>query len=231
MEPVKNIKDVPLQQRNQVRKRMALLDATIDLLEKKKLADISVEEICDKAEVSRGTFFRYFPRKADILFFYVRIWNLEATWHARKTAKGNSGLAVIEALFEYAAQCIHDKPRLFFEILTLRAIEPLEFVKLTHSPENQISQPERLLWFSGMEGIDSIPEGTFQKIMRDSLHDAVANDKIPKDVDIEEAVLTLASLFYGLPLMLAERINEVDLYGAYKKQLDIFWTGLRHTYR
>lgn len=231
MEPFKNIKDVPLQQRNRARKRLALLNATIELLEEKKLADISVEEICDKAEVSRGTFFRYFPRKTDILYLYVRIWNLEAAWKAKNMAKGETGIAVIEALFEYTALGIHEKPRLFFEVLTRRAIEPLEFVKLTHSREYQISQPERLLWFSGMEGIDSVSEGegTFQKVMRGSLHEASVNDEIPKDVDIEEVIISLASLFYGLPLMLADRINEVDLIKAYKRQLDILWTGLRNT--
>ena len=77
---MKSIKDIPLQQRKQARTRLALLDATIELMREKSLANITVEEICREVEVSKGTFFRYFPRKVDLIFYYIRLRNIEVIW-------------------------------------------------------------------------------------------------------------------------------------------------------
>jgi AcrR family transcriptional regulator len=227
MTTIKNIKDVPLKQRKQARTRLALLDAATELLQTKPLSSITVEEICQEVEVSRGTFFRYFPRKVDLLFYHLRLWNIEAAWYANKVAKGASGLVVIEALFDWAAQFVIDHPHLFSEIIALRAFEPLEFVKHIQSNASIVSYPERLLRFPDMEGIDSIPDGTFHRIFQANLEDAIANKQLPENTNIQDAVLSLASMFYGVPLMIADRSMDTDLASAYKKQLHILWAGLR----
>jgi hypothetical protein len=91
-----------------------------------------------------------------------------------------------------------------------------------------VSQAERFLRFPNMEGIDLIPDGTFQRIFQDSLKDAITNKEIPKNIDIEEVILSLASIFYGVPLMIADQNTLNHLNSAYKKQLHILWAGLRH---
>ena len=228
MKAIKTIKDIPLQQRKQARTRLALLDAAIEMMRKKTLADITVEEICQKAEVSRGTFFRYFPRKTDLLYYHVRLWSIESVWHARQLAGEKSGLAIIEAYFEWSVNIITKHPRLFSEIIALRAYEPLEIAKRMQNDNLKITQAERFLRFPGMKGIDSILDGTFYIIFQESIEEAIAKREIPENVDMKEVILSLASIFYGVPFMLADQTTPIDLTAAFKRQLHILWAGLRH---
>jgi AcrR family transcriptional regulator len=226
---MKSIKDIPLQQRKQARTRLALLDATIELMREKALADITVEEICQEVEVSKGTFFRYFPQKVDLLFYYIRLWNIEVVWHTNRIAGSASGIAVIEAIFELTAEVFKDHPRIFLELIALRAFEQQKFVKSIQSHKRMVSQAERLLRFPDMEGIDLIPHRTLYRIIQDSLKDAIANKEIPKNIDIEDVSLSLGGIFYGVPLLIANQNTLNNLASAYKKQLHILWAGLRHT--
>ncbi len=97
---MKYLHDIPLRERKQARSRLALLNAAVERMREKALADITVEELCQAAEVSKGTFFRYFARKVDLIFYYIRLWSIEVTWRERKAADSTSSLALIEALFE-----------------------------------------------------------------------------------------------------------------------------------
>ncbi len=220
------INDIPLRQRKQARNRLALLDAAIKRMREKALTDITVEELCRAVEISKGTFFRYFARKADLIFYYIRLWSIEITWHATRTAGGSPGLAVIEAFFDWTAAAYEDHPRLFSELIALRAFEPREFTKLAENDKIMVSQAERFLRFPDLDGVESIPEGTFHSIFRDNLQGAIANTELPNSIDIEEVILALACIFYGVPLMLADRVPR-NLAAAYSRQLRLLWAGLR----
>ena len=47
--------------------------ALIDLMKKKKIADISISEICDKAEVGRASFYRNFDSKEEVVERHIDI--------------------------------------------------------------------------------------------------------------------------------------------------------------
>src|SRR5690349_18350519 len=48
---------LPLRERKLARLRLRVLDAVLALTAKRPLADVSVREICELAEISQGTFF------------------------------------------------------------------------------------------------------------------------------------------------------------------------------
>ncbi|MBW1816553.1 MAG: TetR/AcrR family transcriptional regulator [Deltaproteobacteria bacterium] len=221
-----NIKNIPLRERKRARNRLALLDTTIGRMRQKALTDITVEELCEEVEVSKGTFFRYFPRKSDLIFYYIRLWSIEFTWRATRDAVDSPGLAVIETLFDRAAAIFDDHPRLFAELIAFRAFEPQEFTKLIQNGRTMVSQAERLMRFPNFDGIESIPEGTFHSIFSVNLQDAIANNELPNTTDIEAVILSLACIFYGVPLMLADRVPK-NLAAAYSLQLHLLWRGLR----
>ncbi|MCD8089874.1 MAG: TetR/AcrR family transcriptional regulator [Clostridiales bacterium] len=50
---------------------IALNNSFEELLEKKDFCDITVNEICDNAMVSRGTFYKHFTNKYDFLSFFL----------------------------------------------------------------------------------------------------------------------------------------------------------------
>ena len=59
---------VGLRERKKLKTRMALSEIAMDLFARKGVDATTVEEICEQAEVSPSTFFRYFPTKEAAVF-------------------------------------------------------------------------------------------------------------------------------------------------------------------
>ncbi len=67
----------PLRQVKFVRTRNTILKTTINLLKEKEFDKITVDEICKQSQISRGTFFNYFPQKNHIFHYYMRIFTIK----------------------------------------------------------------------------------------------------------------------------------------------------------
>lgn len=72
-----SLEDFPLRQIKFVRTRNSVLKATTNLLKEKTFDEITVDEICQKSQISRGTFFNYFPQKDHIFYYYMRIFTIK----------------------------------------------------------------------------------------------------------------------------------------------------------
>ena len=57
-----------LRDRKREKTRLAIEDVALELFSKQGYEATTVEEIADRADISPGTFFRYFPTKGDVLF-------------------------------------------------------------------------------------------------------------------------------------------------------------------
>ncbi|OOB78756.1 MAG: TetR family transcriptional regulator [Epulopiscium sp. Nele67-Bin001] len=67
----------PLRKINFVKTRTTILKAVSYLLKEKNFADITVDEICQRAQISRGTFFNYFSTKEHVFHYYLRIFTVK----------------------------------------------------------------------------------------------------------------------------------------------------------
>src|SRR5713226_4528757 len=56
-------RSLPLRERKKLRTRRALADAALRMFTEKGFGATTLEELADEAEVSRSTFFRFFPAK------------------------------------------------------------------------------------------------------------------------------------------------------------------------
>lgn len=220
-----NLKRFPLRERKKAQTRLSILDSVIALLYEKPLANITVEEICDGIQISKGTFFQYFPQKTDVLVLYGLLWNLEAMWIATKSPKVSPGLNAIDYIFEDLGKKVEDHPTLWMEIIAVRALQPQKFAQMGGGETDHVSTVERLIRFPKLKGIESIPEGNFRQFFMLNLQAAIKEGDLPKKTDIETAYMSLACIFYGVPLMSFDK-QALNCTDAYRSQLGLLWKGM-----
>ena len=201
------------------------MDAVINRLYEKPLANITIEEICDDVEISKATFFLYFPQKTDVLVLYGLLWNLEALWMVTHSPEIELGLGALEYVFKWNGQKVDDHPRLWMEIVAIRALEPQKFARMGRNETDQVGPVERAIRFPKFKGIETIPEGNFKKLFHINLQAAIEKGELPKHTKIDSAFLSLACIFYGVPLMSFDK-PKINCADAYRNQLQLLWRGL-----
>ena len=72
-----SLESFSLRKINYVKTRTTILKTVTNLLKKEEFSDITVDEICQKAQISRGTFFNYFPTKDHVFHYYLRIFTIK----------------------------------------------------------------------------------------------------------------------------------------------------------
>jgi AcrR family transcriptional regulator len=95
--------DVPgLRERKAAATRAALCDALVTALTNKRLGEITVEELAAAANVSRMTFFNYFPTKEHAAWHMVGRWMFALS--ARTERSGARGVAAVLEIAEAFAE-------------------------------------------------------------------------------------------------------------------------------
>lgn len=218
--PSPELADLPLRERKFARTKVALLHAAIDRLRQgRRLEQISVKELCAEVQVSEATFFNYFPKKTDLLLYYVQLWTIEAG--AR--AASSRGLAAIHVIFDFTGRRLGSKPTVLLELIAKLASDegPLAF------PD--VSVAERLAAFPSLPGaLEAEVRVNVSSLFRQFLVQAVAAEELPGHVDVELAVRTLSALFFGMPL--ASHCSGLNLptHELWHAQLNLVWAGLRN---
>ncbi len=211
-----------LRERKFAKTRLALADAASHHLEAAPLESLSVKSLCERVQISEATFFNYFPRKEDLVIYLDRLWTLELNWYGQQAMKQHQGLAVIESLFRYTSIQIQKKPGLMGEIIAHEARSR------ERQPGPEITQAERMLAFSDLDGIESSPDDSLEGLLRDSLQAAIEQGELPENTAISAAMVGLVSIFYGVPLALQHN-NPAAIAAMYRQQLELLWSGLRVT--
>lgn len=79
-----SLENFSLRKINYVKTRTTILKTTANLLKQKEFTDITVDEICQKAQISRGTFFNYFSTKEHIFHYFMRIFTIKIALRMQK---------------------------------------------------------------------------------------------------------------------------------------------------
>jgi AcrR family transcriptional regulator len=214
---------VPLREYKVARVRLAILSAVVQLTLDRSLADISVREICEDAQVAPATFFNYFPSKEDVLVYYMRLWSIPLALRCRDAATGASSespLATLKAVFDDTAAQMERAPRLMFEIIAYIAHAPA----LPQYPA--ITRAERLLAFPDLPGAEEVEPQSIDDLLTTVLTLAMGAGELPLGPSVDSAALALKALFYGVPLA-TRRDGVAGIRHAYRAALDLFLERLQ----
>lgn len=95
-----SLENFSLRKINYVKTRTTILKTTATLLKQKDFTEITVDEICQKAQISRGTFFNYFSTKEHIFHYFIRIFTIKIALRMKQWPE--------EMSFEEKLQTIYD---------------------------------------------------------------------------------------------------------------------------
>jgi len=210
---------LPQREKKHARTKVSLLHALVDRLEGRTLEDVSVRELCDAVQISEASFFNYFPKKSDVLVYFVELWSIEAGAHADHALKERGALEAIEAVFALTASAVKQHPSVMAEVIAhqARMSEPPGLV--------EVSLAERLFAFPELLGADKIEPRGLDAILPRLLDEAVRRGELPRGIDKNMAFLALGAMFFGVPLLLRRTAPEY-VGPAFKAQLSLIWAGL-----
>lgn len=96
-----SLENFSLRKINYVKTRTTILKTVANLLKQESFADITVDEICQKAQISRGTFFNYFPTKEHIFHYYLRIFTIRIALRMKELPEGLTFHDKVEKIYEW----------------------------------------------------------------------------------------------------------------------------------
>lgn len=213
--------NISLRERKYAQTKIALVNAAIKLMKEKRLEDIALKELCDAIPISEMTFYHYFPKKTDLLLYVIQLWGLEMAWKHKQWEQEKSGLEMIEAMFEAAAQKIEEHPILFGEAVRMFSQE------LKEPCFKDLSVAEKLSAFPDLPGIENIQIDPvhFPESLKPHLERAVRECELPESADLDLLALTLEALHHG-SMMKAYWQGKIPWRTLYKKQLQVIWDGV-----
>ncbi|MCG8564955.1 MAG: TetR/AcrR family transcriptional regulator [Desulfobacterales bacterium] len=227
---MKKFQDFPLRERKQSKTRIAIHMAAMELMQEHLLKEIKVEDICRVVDISRGTFFSYFTRKADLIVYAIRLWSIGEGWHYSQLPESEKGLAHIRRLFHDLADKAAAHPNVHTEILALRAFHPKVIRRMNEGSLQVISEADRLYYYPDKPGIETIPEGTIVTYFKKNLLVAIEEGELPPGTPVDQTLIGLSGLLYGTLNAALGSDSLQELHGEYDRQLEVLWAGIRSVF-
>lgn len=213
---------ISLRERKYAQTKLALLHAAIEKMQEKPLEAISVKELCDTVLVSEMTFYNYFPKKTDLLVYYIQVTIIESAWYLQNAVKNKTNLEMVEEFFDFAVRKVAAHPFVMTETIAYLGQE-------RKKPEfDGVSKAEQLLAFPNLPGIEKIDvkDTRLETMVEPYLKKAIEQGELPEGTDVNTTVIMTTSIFAGLVMNL--HLTEPELIRPLcRRQLRLLWKALR----
>jgi AcrR family transcriptional regulator len=180
---------LPLREIKKARSKIAIFKAAFELLGTMSFRQLKVEDLCAKAEVSKVTFFKFFPAKEDLLIYFMRLWLADRLIEFRLEPK--RGIAAIRHLFRSVAEGAGRNPGLMLSLIGY-----LSEVSM-HPDMPVLSEAEIQLLYPGREALVDAEAPNLGALFRQFIEEAKADGEITDRVPTEDLVKALFTVFYG----------------------------------
>lgn len=204
------------------RLKLSILNETLNEMGGGLLSDISVNTICKRCEISKVTFFKYFPHKEDLPVYFMQTWCLKR--NVELVTNQISGLKAIEYLFLKAAEKEYtDRPGIWLSLIGY-----ITQLKEAPSPADLTPMEKRLVL--GMEDMDfDLQDGPIPSLtelfLRHTIEAEKSGEMIP--ANRESFLLHLTTIFYGAPL--TAHMRKGNLKSIYTSQLNTIFQQFKTT--
>lgn len=169
--------------------KLDILIASTQLLGKKSFRELYVDDICEKAGVSKVTFFKYFPQKDDVLLYYLRIWCLDRAIEFHHHPK--EGLDGIFYLVEKLSDTYEKNPGLILSLISY----------ITSLPRPPSPYPlktlEREMLYPNDEAVKQIELMSIDQMLEKFLLEAIFQKQIVGVSDTKDISGLFLSVIYG----------------------------------
>jgi AcrR family transcriptional regulator len=198
---------------NAARTRIAILEAAMEMAEECPLNDVHVEEIADRAGVSRMTFFNHFGQKDALWFFFAWTWWLRGT--VALAQDPIRGLAAIRRTFADVAESHGGRRRFFLEFVSFVArmtdLEPLRSAM-------KVTPQERRLLHPGVSDVEELRILTTAQQFRQHLEEAVEDGELESGANYDNLIVDLGGILYG-GILMSHMASQDELMPIYERQL------------
>ena len=179
-----------------------IAEVALELFRRKGVEVTTIEDICEKADVAKGTFFNYFPRKEAVFSFLSETWVADAEQKvAEALAKGTPAFKKIRDVFV-------DIARFYEEDRVLSKHMVLEWSRQMYEPDNELCRR----W-------EELGQNLVRALQR--------KGELRPDVDVDRAHHVLENVYHGTIMMWLESPEPpFPLQDELRKRLDLVVQGL-----
>ena len=206
--------------RRAARIKLDILNATLQLMGKKAFRDLYVDQICERAGVSKVTLFKYFPQKEDILLYYMRVWALDRAVELHQ--KPRKGLKGVYYLFDRMADSFEKYPGLSLSVISY-------WTSVNRPPSAFPLKPlERRMLYPRLPYVSDLQVLTVPQLLERFLLEAIMDQEIQQVSDARELSNLFMSLLYGT--LVTAHLRQLDrLPMVFRKHIDMTLKGLQGT--
>lgn len=178
-----------LRELKKARTKIELFHTTLNIIEEKSFRFIRVEELCEHVEISKVTFFKIFPRKEDILIYFMRIWLTDCMLEIEDTNK--KGTTALRHIFEKVSEQAKTHPGLMLSLIAFLSEEKMHPC-MPHVTEAEIY----LLYPDQQERVQTlIPD--LSQVFTTCVEEAKSTGDITNKLETSHIVKLLHTIFYG----------------------------------
>ncbi|HET8859201.1 TetR/AcrR family transcriptional regulator [Marivirga sp.] len=201
--------EVSLRERKAAKLKLLILSLVKKLLINRSFNDIHVTDICREANISKVTFFRYFPQKEDILLYFMRVWAYEVNVELQKNQI--KGLAAVKYIYDRYGDLCENYNSLILHFIKYHAASTKTLKPIS------IKKAEKIVLFPNYEDAHKIEVLAFDKLLEKYLLEAIFRTDITKSSNVNDLVSMLLTTTYGS--ILVAKMKQLPVKALLKKNV------------
>lgn len=207
-----------LRKEKAARLKVQILDNTLKLIGKRPFEDLYVDDLCAKVKISKVTFFKYFPRKEDLLLYFFRIWCLDRAVELRNKPK--EGLQGVYYLSDKLSEACELYPGLMLSLLGY----------LADSKRNPkpfpVKAEEKIILYPALDHVQTLEIHSLEQMLEKFTLEAIFKKEITRSSTTREITHLLLTVLLGS--IVTSHINQISPVKFYfRKNIELLLKGVQ----